>query len=98
MNLPIFLDTSQPFILMQTKWAAILNPVLKNPATNPVILSNVSLINGVTVINHGLGAKLQGWKIVDIDGAATIHRSAPLNALTLTLTSNAAVTVSLECF
>lgn len=98
MALPVFKSDDQASMLMQTRWAAILDPIVGNPCTNPSLLTGVKLINGATVINHGLGQKMQGWKIVDIDGAATIYRSAPISALTLTLISSAAVTVSLEVF
>lgn len=92
------LSTSLPFPQMLTKWSSTLNPLIKNPLNNVTILNNVSLINGVTVINHLLGQMQQGWFLVDIDGAATIYRSAPLNDLTLTLTSDASVVVSIGVF
>ena len=57
-----------------------------------MILQNIALNNGVTAVNHILGKQKQGWSLSDIQGAATIYRSAPFNAATLTLTSNAAVT------
>lgn len=41
---------------------------------------------------------MQGWFLVDIQGPATIYSSAPFNNLTLTLTSNTAVTVSIGVF
>jgi hypothetical protein len=56
------------------------------------------LINGTTIINHGLGKMQQGWFIVDINGAATIYRSQPLNDKTLILNSSAAVIVSIGVF
>lgn len=84
--------------LLQDRWASIINPFLANPLNNQSILKNVALKNGVTVINHLLGQVQQGWFITDINGAAQIYRSAPFNNLTLTLTSNAAVTVSLGVF
>lgn len=83
---------------MQTQWAASLDPVIANPLINGNFLKDVHLINGVTVINHLLSRKPQGWLIVDVQGAATVYRSAPFNPLTLTLTSNAAVTVSLYVY
>jgi hypothetical protein len=63
-----------------------------------VYLEGVNLINGVTQINSKLDRIMQGWMITDINGAATIYRSQPLNSKTLTLTSNAAVTVNLYVF
>lgn len=98
MALPQFQSTDQVLQLMQSKWASEINPVLSNPSLQSILLKDVSLINGVTVVNHRLGRNLQGWRIADINGAAQIYRSAPKNALTLTLTSNAAVTVTLEVF
>lgn len=84
--------------IAQTRWASIINPLLINPISNPSILENIALINGVTVINHKLGRTQQGWFLSDIQGAATIYRSAAFNDLTLTLTSNAAVTVNIGVF
>lgn len=84
--------------LMQTKWAAQINPVLANPLNSISILKNIALINGVTPINHKLGQLQQGWIILDIDSAATIYRSQAFNDKTLTLTSNAACTVTLGVY
>jgi hypothetical protein len=94
MQLPLKL----PYDLMQTKWASILNPIIASPTNNISILKNIQLKNGANMINHLLGKLPQGWLILDIDGAATIYRSQPFNDLILTLTSNAAVTVTLGVF
>ena len=80
------------------RWASQLNPVLANPMNSVSIIKGVSLVNGQTVINHLLGRQMQGWFLTDVNGAATIYRSAPMNNLTLTLTSNAAVTVNIGVF
>lgn len=87
-----------PLDMMQTLWAALINPVLANPANTMSVLSGVVLTNGITVIPHKLGRKQQGWILTDINGAAQIYRSASFNNLTLTLTSNAVVTVNLGVF
>lgn len=87
-----------PYDQMQVRWASELDPILKNQLIQGNLISNISLINGVNTINHLLGRKQVGYIITDIDGAATIYRSASLNNLTLTLTSNAAVNVSIWCF
>lgn len=94
MQLPINLNPS----LQTTRWKSLLDPILANPLNNVSILENVALINGATTINHFLGRQMQGWFITDINGAATIYRSQPMNDKTLTLTSNAAVTVNLGVF
>ena len=87
-----------PLDLLEPLWASQLDPLLLNPANSISILKNISLINGVNTINHRLGEVPNGWFIIDINGAAQVYRSQPLNSLTLTLTSNAAVIVSLGVF
>lgn len=101
MSLVKFQTDHQPLSLMQSQWATELNPLLKNPALQSVILKNVDLINGTTIINHKLGRKLQGWKTVRVRAAATIYDTQDTNnttEITLRLVSNAAVTVDLEVF
>jgi hypothetical protein len=79
-------------------WAQSLNPVIANPTNNIQIISNFPLKTGVNIINHMLGHTLIGWFLTDIQGIADIYRSAPFNALTLTLTVSAPVTVSIGVF
>lgn len=86
---------------MQNKWAAIINPILRAPIANGLLLTNVALSNGTTIVNHKLGRKLQGYIIVGINGAAQVYDNQATNQmpeLTLSLTSNAAVTCSLWVF
>lgn len=87
-----------PYEMMITRWASILNPLLKNQLSQGQLISNISLNAGVNVINHLLGRTQIGFIITDIDAAAQIYRSAPLNNLTLSLTSDNPCTVSLWCF
>lgn len=75
-----------------------MDPIVSNGLNNVSVLEDIDLANGTTVVNHRLGRMMQGWFILDIDGAATIYRSAPMNTLTLTLTSDAAVTVKIGVF
>lgn len=98
MALPIQHTDNQDMILMQQKWASQLNPLLASLFIQGALLTNVNLINGVTIINHYLGKQMSGWLIVDQNASANVFRSAPLNSQTLTLTSNAATTVSLWVF
>lgn len=98
MALPQFQDNNQAFQLMQSAWSSQLNPVLTNPSLQTQLIKNITLSVGTNVINHKLSRQQQGWRVVDITGAAQIYRSAPLNATTLTLTSDAAVTIALEVF
>ena len=92
------LSTKLPLELMQTRWSSQLNPLLSNVLVQGQLIQNVSLKNGVTTIYHSLGQLPNGWILVDVNGTASIYRSQPFNAQTLTLTSNAAVTVSIWIF
>lgn len=86
---------------MQNTWAQQLNPIIANPIISGNILQNVVLAVGSNVINHKLGKKLQGWYIVRKRGSADIYDTQDSNQmpqLTLTLTSDAVVTVDLAVF
>lgn len=96
--LPLVKSSDTTLSLLQTKWKAALDPVLKNIFINGVLLKNIPLVNGATPVNHMLGQLQQGWFIVDQNAAAQIYRSKPFNSSTLILTSNAVVTVSLWVF
>lgn len=96
--LPIFKSEDQDFMLLQTKWASQLNPVLNNPVTNPVILKDIPLTTGVNVINHRLQRQMQGWIVTDINAPITLYRSAALNNITLTLTASAPAVVTIAVY
>lgn len=98
MSLPSFQTDDLALSLMQTRWATELNPLLANPVLLGNNLTNIALKIGTTAINHKLGRKMQGWILTDVDGAASIYRSVGFNDLTLTLISNAAVTVNIYVF
>lgn len=87
-----------PYDMHQTAWAQQLDPIIRNQLLQGILIQNISLKTGVNVINHKLGRKQIGYIITDIDSAAVIYRSQPLNALTLTLTSDADATISLWMF
>ncbi len=97
-QLPKFQTNDQTLSLLQTKWTSILNPIIANPMTNMQVIENVTLINGATTINHLLQRQMQGWTILDVNAAATIYRSQPMNDTTITLTSNAACIIKLGVF
>lgn len=92
------LPRNLPLPLMTTQWASQLDPIISLPPNQGILLKNIVLINGVNVVNHKLQRMPQGYIIIDQDALASIYRSAALNSLTLTLTSNAAVTLSLWVF
>lgn len=87
-----------PFSLLQDRWATIINPVVNFAPNQGLLLKNIPLANGTTVINHKLQRMQQGWIIIDQDAAASIYRSQPLNDLTLTLHSSATCNISLWVF
>lgn len=94
-----YLQTQDPVLQrLQTVWRSLLNPVITNPVTSGILLSNIPLVSGTNVINTTLGRKQQGWIITDITAASNIYRSAAFNELTLTLNSSAACTVSLMVY
>ncbi len=94
MSLPLRLPKDQ----MESQWKSQIDPILANPTNSVQILKNINLSIGANVINHRLGQMLQGWYLVDINGPAVIYRSAPASDLTLTLTSDAVVQISLGVF
>lgn len=94
----MLLSTNLPFAQMLTKWASTINPFLSNPLNGVSILKDVNLSTGSNVINHLLATKQQGWFLVDAQGPAVIYRSAQFNDKTLTLTTDANVTVSIGVF
>lgn len=94
------LPRNLPLPLMTSQWAQQLDPVVASPIIQGQMVS-ANLINGTTIVNHGLGRKLQGWFIVGINAAATIYDNQDSNKTpqqTLSLTSNAACAVTLWVF
>lgn len=101
MSLTIFQTPVRELSMMQTSWAKEINPILSNPANLSSILKNITLITGSNTINHLLGRKLQGWKIVRQRSSASIYDTQDSNLtpdLTLSLVSSAGVTVDIEVF
>lgn len=99
--LPNFQNNDRDFQLMQTAWSKQLNPLLKNPANNSIILKNVQLTSGLNSIDTKLGQKLTGWVIIRQRGAASIYDDQDNNPnpqLTLWLQSSASVSVDIEVF
>lgn len=100
-TLPQFQTADNSMSLMQNTWATILQPFLNNPSLKSIILPQVQLAVGSNTINHRLQRKIQGWRIIRLRGQASIYDTQDGNTsptLTLLLTSDAAVSVDLECF
>ena len=98
MALNLFKSQDQTMMLMEKQWISQLNPLLANPLIQGSLLSDLKLINGTNTFDIYLGKQMTGWIIIDQNASASIYRSAPLNSQTLTLTSDALVTVSLWIF
>lgn len=101
MSLPSFNTKIQEFSLMQSEWAKQLDPLLRNPSNKSNILSKITLVIGNNTINHLLGRKLQGWRIIRQRGPASIYDDQddnPMPQATLVLVSNAIVSVDIEVF
>lgn len=99
--LPQFQSDDRNFQLMQNSWGSILNPLVANPTLKNLVLENILLVMGSNVINHKLGRKLQGWKVVRQRSAASLYDTQDSNLspdLTLVLVSDANVSVNLEVF
>lgn len=100
-SLPILQSDSEQLTMVQTRWSSILSPFITNPTLNNAVLKQVSLASGSNVINHKLGRKLQGWKIVRQRGPANVYDTQDSNSmpqLTLNLESSASVVVDIEVF
>lgn len=75
----------------------VIRPIIDSAIIDGVLLNNISLKNGATVVDYKLGRKLQGYIVVRKTANANIWDGA-LTTKTITLHSDAACVVSLWCF
>lgn len=79
-----------------------LAPLILKTQNDSAIITSQELVAGQNnVINHTLGRKLVGWKLVRVRGQATVWDTQddnPASNLTLWLHTSANVTVDLEVF
>lgn len=100
-KIPLVVTTDKDLHTFQTQLAKSLQPVLSNPINLGTQLTNVSLINGVTVVNHMLGRPLQGWFLTRVRAQCQVWDSQDTNASpaqTLILNSSAAAVVDMWCY
>lgn len=102
-NLPLIQTSIADLSQLETKWKAILDPLLRLPILQGRTLSTVKLTAGSNQINHGLGRKLVGWLPVRWHGAwAQIYDNQDLGTtntgLFLVLVASAPVTVDLYVY
>ena len=101
MSLPIFKTDDREVMMLQTKWASVINPVLAQPINNGLILTSIKLVTGNNVINHRLGRPLQGWILTSVNSPVTLYdkqSTNPSTDLTLVLNSSGAATVNILVF
>lgn len=87
--------------MLQTQWPQQLDPILANPASNVSILKSQVLVSGKNVINHKLGAPLQGWYTTRVRQSVQLYDqqdSNPTPQLTLVLIASAAATIDLAVY
>jgi hypothetical protein len=90
-----------PASTQDTRWKALLDPVIANPLQSGQLLTGIPLASGTNTINHGLGRQLRGYFIVMNSASATFYDNQSTNQmpqLTLILNSSAPTTVSLYVF
>lgn len=91
-----------PLSQMQSVWKSQLDPLLANPLNSTSVLKDIPLASGANVINHKLGAPLQGWFIVRMkDAYAQIYDTQNSNLtpqLTLNLHASAPTIVDIGVF
>lgn len=95
------LSNKLPYNLMLTQWSQQLNPLLGAPLAGASLLSDIILTSGSNVINHKLGAKLQGYIVVRSSASSTFFDNQSTNPspqTTLILNASSATTVSLLVF
>jgi hypothetical protein len=82
---------------LQSKWAAIIDPVITNPITAGLQLTSIKLSIGVNTIDHKLNRKLQGYIVSSMyDTYSNIFRQASqMPETTIVLNSSAATTIDL---
>ncbi len=99
--LPFFKDPNETFMLLQTKWASILNPLLGLPLNSSNLIQGQVLAIGTNQVNHKLGRKLKGWIVTRKTAGASLYDAQNSNqtpSTTLALVSDAIVTVDLIVF
>jgi hypothetical protein len=87
--------------MVQSNIADVLYPIIKNPLTSGILLTNISLAAGDNIISHKLGRSLIGWIPVRVRASATIYDKQDSNgsaSTTLKLNASAAVVVDLFLF
>ena len=100
-QLPLQHTSIQDLSLLETRWKALLDPMLANPANNSSILNAVTLKTGFNTINHLLGRALQGWIVIGNNASTTFYDNQannPQPQSTLILHSSGVCKINLLVF
>jgi hypothetical protein len=92
---------SQELRRVQANLADFVQPLVKNPLLDGVLLRDVALAAGVNVISHGLARAPQGWLVVAPNADVRVWTSASSNPSPtgrLMLEASASCTLSLFVF
>jgi hypothetical protein len=99
LNIPLLKSDIPALDMYQTRIKSILDPVLSKEIIQGQLLSGLTVVSGINVINHKLGRNPIGWFIVDATASVTAYRSGNINSTNITLTFSAgASSVSLWVF
>lgn len=97
-----FQTSDKTLSLMQSSWATVLNPLLRNPSLDSHILPSVTLsATRPNNISHGLQRKLIGWRIIRLRTSAVVYDTQDANpnpTLTLNLVTSADTICDIEVF
>lgn len=91
------INTGQELQLIQDNIEKAISSAITAPILNGRLITSVNLVAGSTKIEHKLARVPQGYIQVDINNVSSIY-TVSKDALFLTLSSSAAVTVSLWIF
>jgi hypothetical protein len=98
---PLQYSTDRAVNQLQQYQAQSLNPLIRNPITNGIILQSVSLAIGTNTIKHNLNRVLQGWHLVRKRANSDIYDEQDSNQNQdkyLVLNSSAQVVVDIYVF
>lgn len=101
-GIPSLNTADRTFNQLQGYLQSTLQPLIKSPLANVLLIQSVTLQIGVNSINHGLPQKLTGWFITRMRTVYAqiqdLQDSNPNADTTLLLTSNVQVIVDLAVF
>ena len=98
--LPIFQTANRELSLMQTRWASILNNLLRSPVSEVSMLQEIDLVVGDNTIDHLQERALSGYIVVGMRGGFSqiYDKPSTMPNKTLILNSSAPVTIDLLVF